>query len=397
MPSTDGDADTGLLSPVWAGTPVAAVTSDRAVLAAIVRFEAALATVTAPPGVSERIAAAGTDLDPAAIARDSRAGGNPVIPLLAVLRERLDDEAAHWLHRGATSQDALDTGLALIAKDAAELIFADAAAAVESFAAHADRHRETVMVGRTLTQPATPITLGLKLAGWARGVASAAASVRAAANAYPVQLGGAAGTLAAFTASGADSIDIASRLARDLGLADPVAPWHVWRSPVTRLGDALVELTDAFGTVGENTPALARLGELDDGAAGGSSTMPHKSNPVRAVLINAAARQSTHLVSSLHTAAVTVDERPDGAWHAEWEPFRALLRVAGGAAAIGRDLAAGLRVHPEVIAAHVAAAAPELLAERARFADGQAQPSDYIGVSGEFVTRLLAEARKELA
>ena len=397
MPSTDDDADTGLLSPVWAGTPVAAVTSDRAVLAAIVRFECSLAMVTAPPGVSARIEAAGADLDAAQIAREARAGGNPVIPLLAVLRGRLDDEAAHWLHRGATSQDALDTALAIIARDAAELIVADAAAAVDSFAEHAEKFRDTVMVGRTLTQVATPITLGLKLAGWARGVASAAAAVRAAARAYPVQLGGAAGTLAAFTASGADGIDIAARLARDLGLAEPVAPWHVWRSSVTRLGGALVELTDAFGTVGENVTALARLGELDDGAAGGSSTMPHKSNPVRAVLLNAAARQATHLLSTLHTAAITVDERPDGAWHAEWEPFRTLLRVAGGTAATGRDLAAGLRVHPEVIAANVAAAAPELLAERARFADGEAQPSDYIGVAGEFVTRLLAEARKELA
>lgn len=397
MPSTDDDADHGLLSPVWAGTAVAAVTSDRAVLQGIIRFESALATVTAPPGVSARIAAVGSDIDPADIARQARGGGNPVIPLLAALRERLDDEAAHWLHRGATSQDALDTGLALVAKDAAELIVADATAAVEEFAAHAEAHRHTVLVGRTLTQPATPITVGLKLAGWARGVASAGAAVRTAAESFPVQLGGAAGTLAAFTASGADGIDIAARLARDLGLADPVAPWHVWRSPVTRLGDALVELTDAFGTVGENTTALARFGELDDGADGGSSTMPHKSNPIRAVLINSAVRQATHLVSALHTAAVTVDERPDGAWHAEWEPFRSLLRVAGGTASIGRDLAAGLRVHTDVIAAHVEEAAADLLAERRRFADGDAEPDDYLGVTDEFITRLLDEARTELA
>ena len=397
MPSTDDDADTGLLSPVWAGTPVAAVTSDRAVIAAIVRFESALAAVTAPPGVSERIGNAGADIDPAQIAREARAGGNPVIPLLAVLRSRLDDEAAHWLHRGATSQDALDTALALIAKDAAALIFADSAAAVEAFAEHAETYRGTVMVGRTLTQPATPVTLGLKLAGWARGVASGAAAVRAASKAFPVQLGGAAGTLAAFTASGADGIDIAARMARDLGLAEPVAPWHVWRSPITRLGDALVELTDAFGTVGDNTTALARLGELDDGAAGGSSTMPQKSNPVYAVLINAASRQATHLLSTLHTAAITVDERPDGAWHAEWEPFRTLLRVAGGTATTGLQLARNLRVHPEMIAAHVDALAGDLLSERKRFADGEAQPSDYIGVADEFVTRLLAEARKEIA
>lgn len=395
MPSTDA-GDHGLLSPMWAGTPVVGVTSDAALLRGIVRFEAALATVTAPPGVSDRVAALTDDLDPAEIAVQARAGGNPVIPLLATLRSRLDDEAAHWLHRGATSQDALDTALALMAKEASDLIVADATAAAEAFAAHAEAHRGTVMVGRTLTQPATPITLGLKLAGWVRAVACGATGVRRSGT-LPVQLGGAAGTLAAFTASGADSIDIAARLARELGLAEPVAPWHVWRSPITRLGDALVELTDAFGTVGENVTTLARLGELDDGAAGGSSTMPQKSNPVRAVLLNAASRQAPPLAASLHTAASTVDERPDGAWHAEWEPFRMLLRVAGGATFTGRELASGLRVHTDVIAANVDSAAADLLAERTRFADGDAKPADYLGVSDALITRLLDDARKELA
>ena len=403
MPSTDSgdlsgdDADYGLLSPVWAGTPVTAVTSDRAVLAAMVRFEATLAKVAAPHGIDKQIMAAGVGIDPAAIARAARAGGNPVIPLLAALRENLDKDASEWLHRGATSQDALDTALALIAKDAARIIVADATAAVESFAEHAEKHRATVMVGRTITQPATPITAGLKIAGWARGVAAATAAVREAADAFPVQLGGAAGTLAAMTASGADSIDIAARLADELGLAEPTAPWHVWRSPITRLGDALVELTDAFGTVGENTTGLARIDEMDDGASGGSSTMPHKSNPIRAVLLNAATRQATHLLSSLHTASITIDERPDGAWHAEWEPFRSLLRVAGGSAFIGRELAAGLRVNTEVIARHVAESASDLTAERVRFVKGDVDPSEYLGVTDEFITRLLTEARKDLA
>ena len=395
MPSTDA-GDYGLLSPLWAGTPVAAVTSDRAVLAGIVRFEAALATITAPPGVAGRIAAVGSQLDPARIAADARAGGNPVIPLLAVMRESLDAEAAEWLHRGATSQDALDTALVLIAKDAIELIVRDAAAAVHAFAEHAETHRGTVMVGRTLAKAATPTTLGLKIAGWAWSVARASRSLRRACDELPVQLGGAAGTLAAFTASGADSIDIAARMSRDLGLAEAVAPWHVLRSPITRVGDALVELTDALGTVGENVTALARLGELDDGAAGGSSTMPHKANPVRAVLLNAAGRQATHLASALHLAAITVDERPDGAWHAEWEPFRSLLRVAGGAAHTGRELASGLTVYPSVTAAHVSSAAEELLAESQRFA-AVSDPADYVGVADALVTRLLDAAREELA
>lgn len=397
MRSTDDDADIGLLSPVWAGTPVARVTSDRAVLENIVRFEAALATITAPPGVAQRITDAAADIDVVVVARRARGGGNPVIPLLEELRARLDEEAAHWLHRGATSQDALDTALALIARDAAKLIVADASAVVAELVKRAEEHRDTVMVGRTLTQAATPITLGLKVAGWAWNVARATAAVRDAAAALPAQLGGAAGTLAAFTASGADSIDVAARVSRDLGLAEPVAPWHVLRSPITRLGDALAELTDSFGTIGANTTTLARLGELDDGAGGGSSTMPHKSNPVRAVLLNAAARRVPFLVGALHAAAVTVDERPDGAWHAEWEPFRSLLRVAGGAASTGHDLAAGLRVHIDVIAEHVEQSAADLLAERARFADGDARPADYLGAADALITRLLDDTRKELS
>src|SRR5690606_29569881 len=147
----------------------------------------------------------------------------------------------------------------------------------------------------------------------------------------------------------------------------------------TRLGDALVELTDAFGTIGSNTAALARVGELDDGAEGGSSTMPQKSNPVRAILLNSASIQATPLGATLHLAATTVDERPDGAWHAEWEPFRMLLRVAGGGAAIARELAVGLRVHDDVIEHHVREARADLLAERTRFADGDAGPEDYLG------------------
>lgn len=394
MPSTD--ADVGLLDPVWAGRPVASVTSDAAILDALVRFESALASACAPAGVAAAIDAAGSDLDAAALAAEARAGGNPVIPLLAALRSRLEGDAAHWLHRGATSQDALDTALALVARDAAAVTVTDATGTARMLAEHATAHRRTVIAGRTLTQPATPTTLGLKLAGWAWSVARATSAVRTAADALPVQLGGAAGTLAAFSASGLDGVSIASRVARDLGLAEAVAPWHVHRSPVTRLGDALVELTDATGTIGRNVATLARLGELDDGAAGGSSTMPHKSNPVRAVLLVGAATRAPFLGTSLHAAAVTVDERPDGAWHAEWAPFRDLLRLGGGAAATALELAEGLRVYPSVIAAHVASSAGDLLAERAKFASGPAVPAHYLGSSDVLLDRLLVAIEEEL-
>jgi 3-carboxy-cis,cis-muconate cycloisomerase len=393
LPSTD--ADVGLLDPLWAGRPVASVTSDAAILAALVRFESALATVCAPRGVDAAIDAAGSELDAPALAAEARAGGNPVIPLLAALRSHLDGDAAHWLHRGATSQDALDSALALIARDAAAIAVTDATGTARMIAEHATAHRRTVIAGRTLTQPATPTTLGLKLAGWAWSVARATHAVRDAADALPLQLGGAAGTLAAFSASGVDGVSVASRVAGELGLAEPVAPWHVHRSPVTRLGDALVELVDATGTIGRNVATLARLGELDDGAAGGSSTMPHKSNPVRAVLLVGAATRAPFLGAALHAAAVTVDERPDGAWHAEWATFRDLLRVGGGAAATALELAEGLRVYPSVIAAHVATASTDLLAESAKFGSA-ASPADYLGSSDALLDRLLVAIEEEL-
>ena len=394
MPSTD--ADHGLLDPVWAGRPVASVTSDAAIVDALVRFESALATVTAPRGVAAAIDAAGSELDAAALAEAARGGGNPVIPLLAALRSHLEGEAADWLHRGATSQDALDTALVLIARDAASVTVQDATATARMLAEHATAHRGTVLTGRTLTQPATPTTLGLKLAGWAWSIARATSAVRTAADALPVQLGGAAGTLAAFSAQDVDGVAVASRLARELGLAEPVAPWHVHRSPVTRLGDALVELVDACGTVGRNVATLARLGELDDGAAGGSSTMPHNSNPVRAMLLVGTATRAPFLGATLHAAAVTVDERPDGAWHAEWAPFRDLLRLAGGAAATGLELAEGLRVYPSVISAHVRGAADDLLAERGKYKSGPATPTDYLGSSDALLDRLLVAIEEEL-
>jgi 3-carboxy-cis,cis-muconate cycloisomerase len=394
LPSTD--ADVGLLDPVWAGRPVASVTSDAAILDALVRFESALATVCAPRGVAAAIDAAASELDAAELAEAARGGGNPVIPLLAALRSHLEGDAAEWLHRGATSQDALDTALVLVARDAAAVTVQDATATARMLAEHATAHRSTVLVGRTLTQPATPTTLGLKLAGWAWSIARATSAVRTTAEALPLQLGGAAGTLAAFSAMELDGVSVASRVARELGLAEPVAPWHVHRSPITRLGDALVELLDATGTVGRNVATLARTGELDDGAAGGSSAMPHKSNPVRAVLLVGAATRAPFLGAMLHAAAVTVDERPDGAWHAEWAPFRDLLRLAGGAAATALELAEGLRVYPSIIAQHVRGAADDLLAERGKYASGPAVPADYLGSSDALLDRLLVAVEEEL-
>lgn len=404
MPTHDANgrdldpADLGLLSPAWAGRPIASVTGDAAVLRAMLRFETALATVTAPDGVSQRIADAGEGLSVGDLAASARSGGNPVIPMLDELKARLSADDAAWLHRGATSQDTLDTALVLVTREAVDIIAGDASAAVEALVAHAERHRDTIIVGRTLTQAATPTTIGLKLAGWAWSVARATRALRGASGDLPVQLGGAAGTLAGIVAQHGEGEGavLVNRVASELGLSAPPAPWHVARSPLTRVADALVEVSDGFGTVGANVAMLARseIGELDDGAGGGSSAMPHKSNPTRAVLLNATARQAPPLAAQLHAAAATVDERPDGAWHAEWQTLRQLLRTVGGSAATGLELARELRVHEERIAANLAAASDDVLSERARYVTGPATPGDYLGDARIFTDRLLAAIRE---
>lgn len=368
------DLDVGLLSPVWAGTHAAALTSDTAILAALLDVEIALAKAQAPSSVSERIEklARSWKLEPTEIAAAARTSGSPVLAVHAKLRQALDDEAAGWLHRGATSQDVFDTTLVLIAKRTVAHLIGDAHACCERLIDLANMHRATVMVGRTMTQHAAPTTLGLKFAGWLLAIASATHRLKREAAALPVQLGGTVGTLAAFQqASGARKL--VEKLALALDLQAPIIPWHVLRAPVTRLGDALVTLSDALGTAAANISILARpeIGELDDGAGSGTSALPHKRNPVRSILVSVAARQAPSLGAQLHACAVTVDERPDGAWHAEWPALRELLRVVGGQVETAKSMFEHLRVFPDRIDRNLLLSGETLASERvaARFAE----------------------------
>ncbi|MFT4229602.1 MAG: lyase family protein, partial [Microbacterium sp.] len=185
----------------------------------------------------------------------------------------------------------------------------------------------------------------------------------------PAQLGGAGGTLASFVEIG--GADAAARLpaafAAELGLAAPAAPWHTSRWPVTELGDALVQVLDALGTLAGDVATLSRteIGELAEGAGGGSSAMPQKQNPAASVLIRSAAMRAPQLGATLHLAsALAVDERPDGAWHAEWPTLRELLRLALGAAGHAESLVAGLRVDREAVARNLALTGGLIVAER---------------------------------
>ncbi|MEV5552904.1 lyase family protein [Nonomuraea wenchangensis] len=386
----DPDADLGLLSPMRGA---AGETGDVAVLRALLDAEVALTRAQAALGRAPREAAeavagaarvAAFDL-PGLVAR-ARSGGNPVIPLVEDLRAAAGPYGAH-VHRGATSQDIMDTALMLVAHRTLGTVLADLGRVAGDLAGLAAAHRDTVMAARTLTQQAVPTTFGLKAAGWRRLVLDARDRLRAARDSLPAQLGGAAGTLAAFhpdaseaafhpdaskaafhpdaseaafrpepPAPGEDpGLRLAARFSAELGLAEPALPWHVLRTPVADLGGALAFASGALGKLAADVLVLSRteVGELSEGVGGGSSSMPHKHNPVRATMIAAAARQVPALAAVLYASLAAEDERPSGAWHAEWQPLRECLRLVAGAARDAAELVAGLRVHPERMRANL--------------------------------------------
>lgn len=360
------EGDVGLLTPVSAGSPAEAATGDGAVLRAMLDAEAALTRAQAETGAVPRRAAeavtkaAGLDgFDARGLALRAGAGGNPVIPLVADLRAAVSELSpgdGEFVHRGATSQDILDTALMLVAARTLDLIAVDLAATAASLATLADRHRATVMAARTLTQHAVPTTFGLKAAGWRALVLDAHDRVVRVRATLPVQLGGAAGTLAAFEADGTAGEELVSAYAAELGLRAPQLPWHVLRTPVADLAGALAFCAGALGKVAADVLVLARteVGEVAEGTGGGSSSMPHKSNPVRSVLLASAARQVPALASVLYASMAAEDERPPGAWHAEWSPLREALRLCGGAARGAAVLCGELSVFPERMRSNLA-------------------------------------------
>ena len=378
------DGDAGLLSPVSASPLVRALTGDRAVLAAILAVESGWAAVLeaaglAPAGSAAVVASAAEAgrYDTADIAFRAQGGGNPVIPLLADLRKQvsvLDSAgigAGKAIHTSLTSQDVLDTALMLLARNTTEALLADLKCTTAALAALAQVHADTLGVGRSLTQHSLPFTFGLRAAQWFHGLAAAGRQLEGAA--FPVQFGGAAGTLAAGTVLTAGTshtpFDLADSLAAQLGLAPAPAPWHTNRLAVTSLGNALAAALDAAGKIATDVlflsrPEVAELAEPRAAGRGVSSAMPQKQNPVLSVLIRSAALQAPQLVAQLHLAAANFnDERPDGAWHTEWPALRQLLGLALGAAGHLRELTEGLQVFPDPMRRNLELAGPLLLAE----------------------------------
>jgi len=388
------------------------VFSPEAYARALVAVEVAwlrvlAASGPAPAGAADTLAEMSVDPGQLVeIATDAEGGGNPVIPLLAILRPRLSDAEAKWVHKGLTSQDVVDTALMLCARSAIDQLAADLGRCVAALAQLAEGHRRTIMVGRTLTQHAVPITFGLKAAGWLAGVLDALDVLAVARRGLRVQCGGAAGTLAAIAElSGNDGVGWSAGLAAELALA-PSTPWHTRRTPVTAVGDALVTVTDVLGHVASDIVVLSRseIAEVSEPAGehrGGSSTMPQKRNPILAVLIRRAAATAPLLGSQLHLAcAQAVDERPDGAWHTEWQPLALLARHALTAASQAAELLEGLEVHADAMSATVERAMPGLLAEQVSIRALVGRPteavdaSNYLGATQSIIDITLDRGRE---
>jgi 3-carboxy-cis,cis-muconate cycloisomerase len=338
-------------------------TGDEAWLQAMLDTEAALARALERAGLAEpgagaavTTAAQADAFDAAELGRKAALTGNPVPALVRELSGIVPPGAAGAVHRGATSQDIIDTAAMLLVREALSAVAADLSAAASAAAALAVAHRDTVMIGRTLLQQAVPITFGLVAAGWLTGLDDAReALARVRAGRLAVQFGGAAGTLASLGGAG---IRVATLLAEELGLAVPVLPWHTDRLRVLDIAGSCGGAAAALGKAARDITLLAQseVAEVREGdgpsagghgeTRGGSSAMPHKRNPVGAVALLGCTRQVPGLLATLTAAAEQEHQRAAGGWHAEWEPLSDLLRLTGSAASWGAELLADLEVDP---------------------------------------------------
>ena len=389
MPDHEKPNARGLFGGVFARGGVEA--GDAAWLRAMLDAEAGLARALeraglAPAGAGEAVTAAARagNFDPNELGGLAALTGNPVPGLARALARQVPQTAVSAVHRGATSQDIVDTAAMLLAKRAIGVIQADLARAADAAAGLAAAHRDSIMIGRTLLQQAVPVTFGLVAAGWLTSLDEARAGLDAVGPRLAVQFGGAAGTLASLGEAGQR---VTALLATELGLAVPVLPWHTDRLRIIDLGAALARVAAALGKIARDVTLLAQseVGEVSEGGGadqrgadqrgadqqapaasprrGGSSAMPHKHNPVASIAILGCTRQVPGLLATLAAASEQELQRAAGAWHAEWEPLTALLRLTGSASSWAADLLPGLVVDTSRMAANLAATKGLPLAE----------------------------------
>jgi 3-carboxy-cis,cis-muconate cycloisomerase len=369
---------TRLMESLAATEALSHVFCDTAVLEAMLEFEAALARAEARAGIipavaaaaiTEAVKAAGFDI--AELARQALRAGTPAIPLVRMLTDRVrlkDAAAAGYVHWGATSQDVVDTATMLLLKQSRAVLAADHERVVNGLRRLSDEHASTVMLGRTLLQPAPPVTFGLKAAGWLAALRRGWARVTSRFDeALYLQFGGASGTLAAL---GDRGIAVSELLAEDLGLKCADAPWHGHRDRLAALLAALSIYTASLGKMARDISLLMQFevseaAEPGGGGRGGSSTMPHKRNPTACVLAIAAAQRTPGLLANFLTGMLQEHERAAGGWQAEWPLIEGIVQAAGVALESMAEVAEGLSVDTARMRSNIEATHGAVFAERA--------------------------------
>jgi 3-carboxy-cis,cis-muconate cycloisomerase len=392
-----------LLDGLMSTEPLADIFSDSALIAAMLAFEVALARAEArlgliPASAAVAIAAAAAGgaeaFDATTIAHGARASGTIAIPLVDRLRDRVhasDPAAATFVHWGATSQDVSDTGLMLCLVRVRAIVAADHTRLAAALRVLSSEHAGSVMLARTLLQPAPPTTFGLKVAGWFAAVSRSGTRMMAAFDeACVLQFGGASGTLAAL---GENGPAVAAELARELGLPDPGAPWHTQRDRLAALAAACGIYTGALGKVARDVSLLMQA-EVAEAAepGGGSSSMPHKRNPARCALVLAAATRAPGLVSTFLAGMPQEHERGLGGWHAEAVTLSALVQATGAALAATADMIERLSVDPGRMRVNIELTGGVVFAERAMTLLAPALGRD---AAGRLIADAIEAARRE--
>ncbi|HKM64293.1 MAG TPA: adenylosuccinate lyase family protein [Acidisphaera sp.] len=354
--------DSELLGPLFATDAMRACFSDQTWLGSMLAAEAALARAQAglglaPEGLAGAIEAISpANLDAAALGRQTALAGVPTIPFVKAVQERLPREFEREFHKGATTQDIVDTALVLRLRDALALIADDLESILGGLTRLAEAHRGTPCVGRTYGQHAAPISVGFAVAIWLAGVAEAADCLPEVRDRMLVaSLAGPVGTLAGLGESGPAVLE---SFARELGLGTTSLAWHARRGRIAATGAWLVEMIGALAKMATDIAHLAstEVGEVSEPyvpGRGGSSAMPHKRNPVSSTVIVANFTAAKGFAHTLFDAMAALHERPPGLWHAEWHALPSLFGLASGALREARTLAEGLVVHPERMRANL--------------------------------------------
>jgi 3-carboxy-cis,cis-muconate cycloisomerase len=375
--------DSKIFVPLFTDDEISALFTDKAYVRALVEVEAALARAQAMVGVIPAAAAEqisrvkAADIDITALTKGTIRSGFPIIALVQQIRRQAGEEAAPYVHWGATTQDIMDTASVLQMRAAIELFKPAILNIVRRLSELAQRHRTTVMAGRTHGQQALPITFGLKVASWIAPVIRHAERLdEILPRLLVVQFGGAAGSLAAL---GDKGLAVARALADELKLSVPLMSWHAQRDSLVEFAGWLSLMTGCLGKMAQDVILLAQtevgeVAESGEQGRGGSSTMPQKSNPITSELMLAAARTNASLLSALHHAQIQEHERATHGWQVEWLTLPQMMMLTGGALKHALDLAQNLQVDEAAMRANIARGNDVVLAEAAVFALAKAMP-----------------------